>query len=159
MCWQTDISSCYKGPFYWIYGCKNGQLFSLSSLLMCLFYDKPLCHGSSTSISMAFMILITGHFSSLSPIELEIPENLMLLRLPYCSKWLNLCSRTSILLLEFAFSSWKFLIITSLRLITSSLRFENLFNNFVSKFPISTDVLFSSSFCGAFYKNSERISP
>ena len=92
---------------------------------------------------MVFMILITEHSSSLSPIESGIPDTSMSLRLQYCpSKWLNSFSRTSTLLLNFAFSSCKFLIITSLTLIASSLRFENPSNNLVSKFAISTDVCF-----------------
>ena len=145
MCWQTLISSCYKGPFYWIYGCKKQTIVFFE-----LPFDLPILWQasmprSSTSISMDFMILITEHSSSLSPIESGIPDASMLLRLPYCSKWLSLFSRTSTLLLNFAFSSYKFLIITSLRLISSSSRLENQSNNFVSKFAIATDILFSSS--------------
>ena len=60
---------------------------------------------SSTSISMAFMILITEHSSPLSPIELETPDTSMLLRLLYYSKWLTLLSKTSNLLFNFAFYS------------------------------------------------------
>ena len=61
----------------------------------------------STSILMDFMILITKYSSSLSPIKSGIPDTSMLFRLPYYSQCLNLFSRTSTLLLNFAFSHYE----------------------------------------------------
>ena len=148
-CWCVDrlISSCYKGPFYWIYGCKKQTIVFFE-----LPFDLPILWQASRGGSKAaatskmerFVIIVNGfqpltiitkrsildvaaaldpplslyvavinfningfhdfnnrNSSSLSPIELGIPDASVLLRLPYCSKWLSLFSRTSTLLLVF----------------------------------------------------------